>query len=68
MNWLKKKFSNTGTIMATVGGVILVAQQVGFDFDESYYNNIAKSICALMIITGVFESRSKTPVFNDKEK
>ena len=66
MNWFKRKFSNTGTILATVGSVVLIAQQIGFEFDENYINNIAKSICAFMVIIGIFESRSKTPIFNDK--
>ena len=45
-----ERFKNTGTIMALVGAVGLLLQQFGCKIDLEWLNNVATTICIILVI------------------
>jgi uncharacterized membrane protein len=50
---LWKKISNTKSIMAIVGAVIVILQTMGLKVDAPYINEVATSICGFLVLLGV---------------
>lgn len=48
-----KKISNTKSLLAIAGAVILILQTLGLNIDAPYINEVAKSICALLVLLGI---------------
>lgn len=48
-----ERFKNTGTIMALVGAVGLLAQQCGAKVDLEWINNVATTVCTILVLLGI---------------
>lgn len=48
------RISNTKSIMAIVGAVILILQKIGVNVDVPYVNELATAVCGLLVILGIF--------------
>lgn len=50
---LWKRISNTKSIMAIVGAVIIILQTAGVKVNVPYVNELATTICTLLVLLGV---------------
>ena len=48
-----ERFKNTGTIMALVGAIGLLLQQFGCKIDLEWLNNVATTVCSILVILGI---------------
>ena len=48
-----KRFQNVGTILAIVGAIGLILQQLGYKVDMEWLNNTATAICSLLVLLGI---------------
>ena len=51
-NYLKR-FQNVGTILAIVGVIGLILQQLGYKVDMEWLNNTATAVCSLLVLLGI---------------
>lgn len=47
------RVSNTKSIMAIAGAVILIIQTLGFKVDAPYINEVISTVCGLLTLLGV---------------
>ena len=48
-----ERFKNVGTVMSLVGAVGLLLQQCGYNIDLEWLNNVATTICSILVILGI---------------
>ena len=48
-----KRFQNVGTILAIVGVIGLILQQLGYKVDMEWLNNTATAVCSLLVLLGI---------------
>lgn len=53
MKQFLKRISNTKSIMAILGSILLILQTVGIKVDILYVNELVSGICALLVLIGV---------------
>ena len=53
LNILWSRISNTKSIMAITGSVILILQTLGFKIDAPYINEVISSVCGFLALLGV---------------
>lgn len=51
-----KRISNVGTITSIAGALVLIAQNLGLQFDVDVINTIVTSLCAIGIALGVLNN------------
>ena len=75
MNDLKnylKRFQNVGTILAFVGAIGLILQQLGYKVDMEWLNNTATAICSLLVLLGIANNPQSSgidlPMFKKSNK
>ena len=48
-----ERFKNVGTVMSLVGAVGLLLQQFGYNINLEWLNNVATTICSILVILGI---------------
>lgn len=65
---MKEKIKTKSFWLSVVAAVVLVLQNVGLKIDVPYINQIVESLCALMIVLGIFTAPSPTKKADDSDK
>lgn len=64
MSKLLSRITNTGTIMAIVSACIIIAQQLGFNFNVDAVNKIVTALCTIGVTIGVLNNPTTSGIDN----
>lgn len=68
MSSLITRLTNTGTLTAIVSAGIIIAQQLGLEFEVTVVNNILTSICAIGVALGILNNPTTDGIDNPTEE
>lgn len=63
-----KRFKNVGTILSLVGLIGILLIQMGIKVDVEWLNNVAQTICSILVILGVCNNPTESGIDLPKTK